>query len=121
ILVLDATVHDGPASPRLRNPDHPEVGLREPQDHALPVPARRRGRQPHRGGDPGRRCPRGGRRTWRISRRDELSVVLSFTSSAYAWSAELCWQVILGLALGVVSGGSRFFYRPVRSAVRCFS
>ncbi|CAM9446040.1 unnamed protein product [Ectocarpus sp. 13 AM-2016] len=36
-LVLHAAVHDGPTSHSLLTPDHRQVGLREPQVHALPV------------------------------------------------------------------------------------
>ncbi|CAN0466224.1 unnamed protein product [Ectocarpus sp. 12 AP-2014] len=57
-LVLHAADHDGPASRSLWTPDRHQVGLREPQDHALHVPVRWRRRQPHCGGDPGRRRAR---------------------------------------------------------------
>ncbi|CAM9662851.1 unnamed protein product, partial [Ectocarpus sp. 12 AP-2014] len=66
-LVLHAVVHDGPASHSLRTPDHQVA--REPQDHAPFVPVCLRGRQPHRGGHPGRRRAHRRCRARRISRR----------------------------------------------------
>ncbi|CAM9247439.1 unnamed protein product [Ectocarpus sp. 8 AP-2014] len=110
-LILHAAVHDGPASHSLRTPDHRQVALREPQDHALPVPVRLRGRQSHREGDPGRRRARRRCRARRISRRDGR------ISAQHPYGSRNCWQCSRAKHLVwclVGMGGSRLPVHSVR-------